>query len=44
MHAVILEVVTKRLNHSMTSFIVAGGPKKNKLWSPLRFIAYNYMR
>ena len=28
MHAVIPEMVTKRLNHSMTSFVVAGGPKK----------------
>ena len=40
MHAVIPEMLTERLNHSITSFIVAGGPRKNKLWSPLRLIAY----
>ena len=40
MHAVIPEMVTKRLNHSMTSFIVAGVPQENRLWSPLRLIAY----
>ena len=28
MHAVIPEVVTKRLNPSITLFIVAGGPQK----------------
>ena len=31
MHAAIPEMVTKRLNHSTISFIVAGGPQKNKL-------------
>ena len=40
MHAVILEMVTEHLNHSITSFIAAGGLRKNKLWPPFRLIAY----